>query len=91
MDSKDSGVKIEILHPQFHAFEESKPATIQQFDRKIVGMPQMFQDSVYFLSGKNHGDILRFLRTGNVLVLTEILFENMPIEKQNRIESLVLR
>ena len=47
-------VEIEILHPQFHAFEETKPAAVQQFDRKIVGMLQMFQDGVYFLSGKDN-------------------------------------
>ena len=82
MNSKDSGVEIEILHPQFHALEESKPAAIQQFDRKGVGMPQFFQDSVYFLSGKNYGYILRFLRTGNVLVIAEIFFQNMPKQKQ---------
>jgi len=45
---------------------------------------------VYFLSGKNHGDILRFLRTGNVLVITEIFFQNMPEQKQQSVERLVL-
>jgi len=91
MYRKYSGVKIEILHPQCHAFEETKPTAVQQFDRKIVGMSQMFQDSVYFLSGKNHGDIFRLLRTGNVLVIAEIFFQNVPEQKQQSVERLVLR
>jgi len=51
----------------------------------------MFQDSVYFLSGKNHGDIARFLRTGNVLMIAEIFFQSMPEQKQLSVERLVLR
>lgn len=57
MDRKDSGVEIEILHPQFHAFEKTKPAAVQQFDRKIVGIFKVLYDGVDFLTGKHNGDI----------------------------------
>ena len=34
MKREDSGVEIEILQPQFQAFEETKAAAIQQLDPK---------------------------------------------------------
>ncbi len=50
----------------------------------------MLQDGLYFLSGKDYRNIFGFLRTGNVLIISEILFECLPEKKKERIESLIL-
>ena len=91
MDRKNSGVEIEILHPHCHAFEETKPAAIQQFDRKIIGRHKVFHDGIDFLARKNHGDICRFLCAGNILVIAKVFLQNMPVHKQQGVERLILR
>ena len=90
MNSENPGVEVKILHPQLQTFKQPESAAIKQFDHKIIRILEMLQNRLYFLSGKDHRNILRFLRPGNVLVISEILFERMPEKKKQRIESLIL-
>lgn len=83
-------IEVEILDSQFDAFEKTKSAAIQKFDHDIEGVIEMHNDRVYLGSGKNYWNISGFFRPGYVPLVAEIFFENMPKEKQQGIEGLVL-
>jgi len=50
----------------------------------------MPQNGLYFLSGKDYRNVFRLFRSGNVLVISEILLERMPEQKKQRMERLIL-
>jgi len=90
MNSENPSVEVKILHPQLQTFKQPESAAIKQVDHKIIRILEMLQNRIYLISGKDHRDIVRFLRAGDVPVFSEVLFERMPEKKQQRIERLVL-
>ena len=70
--------------------EQPQAATEQQFHDQIVRIRKLFQDGVDLLAGENHRDIERLLRPRHVAQFAEFPFQAMAVEKQQRIERLVL-
>ena len=62
----------------------------QAFGLAFLFVPINTAAYAYLPPGKNHGDISRLLRTGDVPVFAEILPKNMPEQEQQGIERLVL-
>ncbi len=51
----------------------------------------MLQNGLNLTPGKDHGDIFRLLRTRDIAHVTEVFLKNMPEQKQQGVEGLVLR
>jgi len=90
-DSEHPGVEVEIKDPQFCALKKPKPAAVQQFDHEGIRMGEARQNRVDLLPRQDVGDIGRPLHARDVFLFAEIHLQNMPVQKQQGIERLVLR
>lgn len=90
MHRENTVLEVEMLNPQFDAFEKTKAAAIQQLDHDVERIFEILDDRVYFRSGQDHGDISRFFGARYIPLVAEILFKNMSEKKQQGVECLVL-
>jgi hypothetical protein len=91
VDGQHAGIKVEIMDPQFQALKQPQPAAIERLHEQVIGRIEVPNDGVDLFTRQDNGNIATSLCPDHVPKLAELIFKNMPEEKQQRIECLVLR
>ena len=68
-----------LLYPKHAALRNAQPAPVLELGHELKGMPQMNQNGIYFLSGENRRDVIRRFCTGDVIMSSKILVQDVPV------------
>ena len=90
VDREQHSVEVEIPHPQLLALEKSEATSEEKANEEPVRVRQFVEDGVNFLAGQHHWYIERLLRPRHPIQDPEFLFQGMSVQKEERVERLIL-
>lgn len=91
LNGQNARIEIHAMHAKTQTFKEPESTPIKQFYNKVIRRLQVLQNNVDLFTGQDNRDIRFSLGPDNSVDLSEFLFQGVTIEKQERIESLILR
>lgn len=83
--------EIEILDPQAQAFEHPQPGPVENQTDQAVGAVEVAENVPGFVAGEHDGQALRPVGPDDARNLPRFDFEHGQVEKQDRVERLILR
>ena len=83
-------LQIDILDPQSAAFQQPQPCTIEQASHKLMRILHETEDPLDLFRGQHLRQMLGLFGPNNIVDPTEVYLENLVVEKNKSVESLVL-
>jgi len=87
MHGEHARLEVEALNPKLKTLEEPQPAAIEQLDNEVIGSIQLPDHEIDLLTGENHRNIGLPFCPHNAVYLTELLFQDMPVEKSSALKA----
>jgi hypothetical protein len=91
VDGQDIGVEIHRVYSDADSFETPQATPVHQFRNQIDRMFQFGDHEVHLFSRHECGNVVRSLCSGDAVEALEFAFPQVFENKQERVESLVLR
>jgi len=82
--------EVDIFHAQAAAFRETKPTSVQKWRHQEAESVQPAEDAAHFFSCQHDGQAPGRLGWRNVRNARQVDLQHLTIEKQQRVEGLVL-
>lgn len=89
-DDDAAMAKVDVLHPKLDALTDAQTATVTEAGHELEFSVQLSQDSFDFRDGEDGGHVVGPAGAGKLPNVTQGHLENVGIDKDQSVESLVL-